>query len=249
MAVWLNAKLIKRIDWNSHLFSLRFTCSDFPKFKAGQFVKIGLEQEDGKILSRPYSLVNSPNTDYLEILAVPVENGNLSPKLHVLNVGDNIKVMSPATGFLVIDEVPASNHLFMLATGTGVGPFLSILQSEEVWEQYKKVVLVYGVRKVEDLAYLEAIKNIEDNYAERFKFVPVISREKYADGLFGRIPSLLENELIQQHCGVKLTPEDTQVMICGNPDMIKDSFELLANFGLKKHLRRSPGQISVERYW
>lgn len=249
MASWLNAKVIERIDWNSHLFSLRFSCIEFTNFKAGQFTKVGIEMSDGKILSRPYSLVNSPSENHLEIMAVPVAEGNLSPLLHALKPGDEVKVMSPATGFLTIDEVPPSEHLFMLATGTGVGPFLSILQCEEVWQKFKHIILVYGVRKLEDLAYLSTIKKIQEALPSQFTFVPVSSREKQSNGLYGRIPALIESKSLQQKCGFDISPETSQVMLCGNPDMIKDSIDILTTLGLKKHLRRSPGQISMERYW
>ncbi|MFT6269130.1 MAG: ferredoxin--NADP+ reductase [Alphaproteobacteria bacterium] len=249
MAKWLHARVIERIDWNAHLFSLKFTCSEHLTFTAGQFVKIGLEESNGQVLSRPYSLVNEPSTKHLEIIAVPVAKGSLSPQLQMLNKGDTLKVMSPATGFLTINEVPASENLFMLATGTGVGPFLSIIQNKDVWQQYLHVVLVYGARKVEDLAYLPTIQKLEREYPSQFTFVPITSRETYSKGLHGRIPSLIQQNAIQQKCGIQITPEHSQVMLCGNPDMIKDANEVLNELGLKKHLRRSPGQISVERYW
>lgn len=249
MAAWLDAHIIERIDWNSHLFSLRFTCQDFPGFTAGQFVKIGLPTPEGQILSRPYSLVNSPNEDFYEIMAVPVIDGSLSPKLHLLKKGDDLKLMSPATGFLTVEEVPQSELLFMLATGTGVGPFLSILQSQAVWDKFQHIILVYAARKIEDLAYLEDIEALVKHRPSQFKFVPITSREVFSTGLNGRIPSLLQSGDIQKHCGLKIEPENSQVMLCGNPDMITDAIEALSTFGLKKHLRRSPGQISMERYW
>jgi ferredoxin--NADP+ reductase len=249
MAKWLDAGVIERIDWNTHLFSLKFICSEALPFTAGQFVKIGLEEANGQVLSRPYSLVNSPGTKHLEIIAVPVAEGSLSPQLHTLAKGDTLKVMSPATGFLTINEVPASKNLFMLATGTGVGPFISIIQDEEVWQKYENIILVYGARKIEDLAYLSTIQALARKHPFRFRFVPVTSREFYSEGLHGRIPSLIQQHAIQQKCGFEISPENSQVMLCGNPDMIKDAnIELLA-LGLVKHLRRSPGQISVERYW
>jgi ferredoxin--NADP+ reductase len=105
MAQWLDGKVVNRTDWNDHLFSLRFSCADFPKFKAEQFTKVGVRQDD-KILSRPYSIVSGPDDNELEIIAVPVEDGLLSPKLHTLHIGDALKIMSPATGFLILDEVP-----------------------------------------------------------------------------------------------------------------------------------------------
>lgn len=249
MAQWLDATVVKRTDWNDHLFSLRFSCPDFAEFKAGQFTKIGLLQEDGKIISRPYSLVNSPHDNELEIIAVPVEGGMLSPKLHELKIGDGLKVMAPPTGFLVVDEVPASRDLWMIATGTGVGPFLSILATEQVWTNYQNIVLVYGARWHQDLAYLPLIESWEHQFAQRFNFVPVVSREQGENDLFGRIPALLKSNTIQTKVGLNITAVDSQVMLCGNPEMIQDTVKLLGELGLNKHLRRSPGQISMERYW
>ena len=248
MAQWLDAKVVSRTDWNDHLFSLRFSCADFPQFKAGQFTKVGVEQDD-KILSRPYSIVSGPDDSELEIIAVPVEDGMLSPKLHTLQIGDSLKIMSPATGFLVLDEVPKSRDLWLMATGTGVGPFLSILATEQVWQSYENVILVYGARYQHDLAYMPLIEGWLKQQPNKFHFVPIVSRESNGDGLTGRIPTLLNTGLIQQHVGLDIHPEHSQVMLCGNPAMIEDAVQTLVELGLSKHLRRSPGQISMERYW
>ena len=248
MAQWLDAKVVSRTDWNDHLFSLRFSCDDFPAFKAGQFTKVGVEQDD-KILSRPYSLVSGPDDNELEIIAVPVEDGLLSPKLHTLQIGDALKIMSPATGFLVLDEVPKSRDLWLMATGTGVGPFLSILATEQVWQSYENIVLVYGARYQHDLAYMPLIETWSKQYASKFHFVPIVSREHKAGCLHGRIPTLLKTISIQEQVGLDIHAAHSQVMLCGNPAMIEDATLTLVELGLSKHLRRSPGQISLERYW
>jgi ferredoxin--NADP+ reductase len=248
MAQWLDATVVSRKDWNDHLFSLRFSCVDFPPFKAGQFTKIGVEQ-DGKILSRPYSLVSAPDDNELEIIAVPVEDGLLSPKLHNLQVGDPLKIIAPATGFLVLDEVPKSRDLWLMATGTGVGPFLSILSTQDVWASYENIVLVYGVRYENDLAYASLIESWSKQYAEKFHFVPIISRENKANRLRGHIPALLKTACIQQQVGLDIHATHSQIMLCGNPAMIGDAIQTLIELGLSKHLKRSPGQISLERYW
>jgi ferredoxin--NADP+ reductase len=248
MAQWLDAKVVSRTDWNDHLFSLRFSCADFPEFKAGQFTKVGVEQDD-KILSRPYSIVSGPDDNELEIIAVPVKDGLLSPALHKLQIGDSLKIMSPATGFLVLDEVPKSRDLWLMATGTGVGPFLSILATEQVWQSYENIILVYGARYEQDLAYTKLIETWSKQYADKFHFVPVTSRESKDGRLRGHIPVLLKSTSIQQQVGLDLHPAHSQVMLCGNPAMIEDAIQTLIEFGLTKHLRRSPGQISMERYW
>lgn len=249
MAQWLDAKVTHRTDWNDHLFSLAFSCKGFPEYKAGQFTKIGLAIEDGKVLSRPYSLVSTPQQSDLEIIAVPVEDGALSPQLHKLNVGDNLKVMSPATGFLVLDEVPQSESLWLLATGTGVGPFLSMMQTPQPWQTYKKVVLVYAARFIQDLAYMPLINAIKQQQGDAFQFIPVVSREEGQGFLKGRIPDLIKDKRIETQAQIKIDAETSQVMLCGNPDMISQTVALLESMGLTKHLRRSPGQISMERYW
>lgn len=248
MAQWLDAKVVNRTDWNDHLFSLRFSCDDFPQFKAGQFTKLGVERDE-KIVSRPYSLVSGPDDNELEIIAVPVEDGLLSPQLHKLQIGDSLKIMSPATGFLVLDEVPKSRDLWLIATGTGVGPFLSILATEQVWQDYENIILVYGARYQHDLAYTSLITVWSEQYPDKFHFVPVVSRENTRDSLQGRIPTLLKTLSIQQQVGLNIHAKYSQVMLCGNPDMIEDATQTLIELGLAKHLRRSPGQISMERYW
>ena len=248
MAQWLDAKVVKRIDWNDHLFSLTCSCADFPGFTPGQFTKFGV-MRDGKIISRPYSLVNSSDNPELEIVAVPVADGVLSPDLHAMQPGDDIKVMAPATGFLVLDEVPDSQNLWLLATGTGVGPFLSILSGADPWQRFDKITLVYGVRHGNDLAYLNNIHHWLEQYPQRFSFIPVVSREPMQGALRGRIPALLQSGKIQQQSQQSLNATDSQVMLCGNPQMITSALEVLTDMGLKKHLRRSPGQISMERYW
>jgi ferredoxin--NADP+ reductase len=248
MAQWLDATVVKRRDWNEHLFSLSFSCQGFPAFKAGQFTKFGIQQET-KVLSRPYSLVNGCDTEHLEIIAVPVEEGLLSAKLHTLQLGDSLKVMAPATGFLTLDQVPASQNLWLIATGTGVGPFLSILSSAQTWQRFEQITLVYGIRHVNDLAYGPLIDQWIKAYPNKFHFVPVVSREEQQGALQGRIPALLANGQIVQHAKQSLNAEDSQVMLCGNPQMIEDALVTLQEMGLKKHLRRSPGQVSMERYW
>lgn len=158
--------------------------------------------------------------------------------------------MSPATGFLVLSEVPKANTLWMIATGTGVGLFISILKGQQVWQQYQQVVLVYAARLNRDIAYQGLVQSLLKEKASQFSFVPVISREKGMPGaLQGRIPGLIENNIIQQHLGKNFSAEGSQVMLCGNPHMIADLMSVLEGFGLKKHLRRNPGHISLERYW
>lgn len=248
MADWLQGRVSERVDWNDHLFSLRIKCADFPCFKPGQFTKVGIKQGN-KVVSRAYSLVNAPGDDCLEIIVVPVPEGTLSPQLHLLRPKDEVQVMAPATGFLTLEEVPQSNNLWMMATGTGVGPFLSILSDPRVWHDYAQITLLYGMRHAVDFAYRSQLEHWQQRHPQQFHLIPVVSRERVQGCAYGRIPGLLASAEFQQYTPQILSAEDSQVMLCGNPEMIKETAELLMTMGLNKHLRRSPGQISMERYW
>ena len=249
--MWTTGKVIKRIDWNDKLFSLRIK-ADIEPFIAGQFIKLSQIRDDKRV-ARAYSLVNPPGTDYVEVLAVAVEDGQLSPDLKALKPGDCIEVSSKAAGFMTLEEVPhgalQGKHLWFLATGTAVGPFISMLATDEPWQRFEKVILVYGVRLAEDLAYLETIKQFVKKYPQQFVFIPIVTREDYPDGLSCRIPDGISSGLIEQKAGLEINVEHSQIMICGNPGMITDAQAALVDKGLTKNLRRAPGQITVEKYW
>ncbi|MGY5452478.1 ferredoxin--NADP reductase [Agarivorans sp. MS3-6] len=245
--MWTEGKVIQRIDWNEELFSLRIQ-ADISPFTAGQFIKLS-EMRDGKRVARAYSLVNPPNTDYLEILAIKVEEGLLSPNLHCLAVGDTIEVSTTAAGFMVLDEVPAGKHLWLIGTGTGIGPYFSMLETPQPWQRFDKIILVYGVRQAKDLAYQTLVNDYLQRYSKQFVYQPMVTREDHAGGIRSRIPEAIENGLLEQQVGLTLDPTTSQVIMCGNPAMITDAQAILEQKGLSKNLRRKPGQITVERYW
>ncbi|MGI2257950.1 ferredoxin--NADP reductase [Shewanella sp. GXUN23E] len=247
--MWTGATVIERIDWNDKLFTLRLKARIEP-FIAGQFIKLSQER-DGKRIARAYSLVNPPDAEYLEVLAVHVADGLLSPALHTLNAGDVVDISPKAAGFMTLDELPADmgKHLWLLATGTAVGPFISMLMTETPWQRFEKIVLVYGVRLKEDLAYWQALNQLAAKYSGRLTLIPCVTREEMTDGLSCRIPEGLENGSIEALAGFSITPTDSQVMICGNPGMVADSLSWLQGRGLAKNLRRAPGQITMEKYW
>ncbi|MCG7587094.1 FAD-binding oxidoreductase, partial [Photobacterium sp. OFAV2-7] len=151
MADWIPAKVITNRHWNSDLFSLVLHANIEP-FKAGQFTKFGLEI-DGKMVQRAYSFVNPPSDNNLEIYATRVADGLLSPRLHALDSGDTVFISARANGYFTLNEVPDSEHLWLLATGTAIGPYLSILRESDVWRRFRKVVLIHAVRYAADLSY------------------------------------------------------------------------------------------------
>ena len=246
MAEWLDGKIIEKIRWNERLFSLRIR-SDLGSFLAGQFVRVALDI-DGERVARPYSLVNKPGDECLEIYFNIVPEGPLSPKLAELEVGDDIFVSEKPNGFLTIEEVPECKHIWLAATGTGVGPFLSILQGEDVWQRFDKVVLAYSVRDQSELAYQEQVDKISAQHDEKFSFVPFITREA-VDGAFNkRIPDAIEDGSLEGKVGVSINHSDSHVMMCGNSEMISSVSACLEQRGMRKHRRREPGHITTEKY-
>lgn len=249
--MWTRGRVIERIDWNDKLFSLRIAVELAP-FIPGQFIKLSQLQDDKRI-ARAYSLVNSPDKPYAEILAVAVEDGQLSPQLQNLTIGDEIEITPTATGFMTLDEIPKGElqgrHLWFLATGTAIGPFLSMLDTAEPWQRFEKIVLVYGVREAKDLAYLDKLKAYSMQYPDQFILCLTVTRKKLDDALQCRIPDGLVSGEIERKVGLTLSAADSQVMICGNPGMISGAQAALLDKGLSKNLRRAPGQITVEKYW
>ncbi len=246
MASWLNGRIIKKIQWNERLFSLRIQ-SDFKDFKAGQFVRVALDI-DGERVARPYSLVNKPGDDYLEIYFNIVPEGPLSPRLAALEVNDEIFVTATANGFLTVDEVPECRHLWLLATGTGIGPFLSILKTAQPWQRFEKIVLGYSVRDSSELSYRQQIAEIEQQHETQFVYVPFVTREKIPGAINQRIPTSIEDGSFEQRTGLTINKEDSHIMMCGNSAMISSVSEILEQRGLRKHRRREPGHITTEKY-
>ncbi len=245
MANWLTGKVIKKIQWNERLFSLRIQC-DFENFELGQFVRIALDI-DGERVARPYSLVNTPDDDFLEVYFNIVAEGPLTPKLAELEQGDEIFVTDKANGFLTVAELPECKNLWMLATGTGVGPFLSILKGDKVWQRFDKVVLAYSVRDSSELSYQEQVLEIEKQHGDQFSFVPFVTREKVAGAMNKRMTASLEDASLEERVGVSID-ENSHIMMCGNSAMISSVTEVLEKRGLRKHRRREPGHITTEKY-
>jgi ferredoxin/flavodoxin---NADP+ reductase len=245
MAGWLTGKIIEKKGWNDRLFSLRIEC-DFDTFESGQFVRIALDI-DGERVARPYSLVNTPDEDVLEIYFNIVDEGPLTPRLAELESGDEIFVSERANGFLTVSEIPQCSHLWMLATGTGVGPFLSILKNKDVWQRFEKVVLAYSVRDLSELSYQQQVTEIQQQWPDRFSFVPFVTREKVEGIIHQRITESIEDASLETIAGIAIDA-DSHIMMCGNSAMISAVTELLEKRGLKKHRRREPGHITTEKY-
>ena len=247
MAQWVEGRVIERIDWTERLHSLRIE-AEIAAFRAGQFTKLGLDI-GGEIVGRPYSIVSAPGEPLLEFYFSTVPGGPLSPRLAALRTGDAIQVAPKPNGFLVLDEVPPAAHLWLVATGTGIGPFISMLNTPEPWQRFQRVVLVHAARTAAELSYRRAIARITEAEPKRFTYIPVVSREQADYALAGRIPAAIADGRLEARAGLALDPAKCHVLLCGNPAMLEDATAALIARGLRKHKRKEPGQISRESYW
>jgi ferredoxin--NADP+ reductase len=251
MSTWVEARVAGRRPWTDVLFSLQVDAPSVT-FTAGQFARLALPAPPGAkepMLGRPYSFVNPPQAAPHEFYVVVVAEGPLSPRLAALSVGDPIWLLPHANGFFTIAEVPAAETLWCLATGTGLGPFLSILRTDEPWQKFERVVLVHAVRVGIELTYRDEIASIARARSGAFGYVPVVSREAVPHALTGRIPGLIEDGRLEARAGIAMSPENSHAMLCGNPAMVEDVKKVLAARGMRRHRRREPGHITVESYW
>jgi ferredoxin/flavodoxin---NADP+ reductase len=238
---WLDGRVIENRHWTDALFSLRVEAPRLG-FEAGQFVRIAVEQN----IARPFSFVNPPEDPVLEFYGIVVPQGPLSPRLATLRPGERLLVAPNPAGFLVLSEVPDADTLWLVSTGTGVAPFLSILRTETPWRRFRNLVLVHAVRHARELVYQEMIRKIVKKRSLRY--VTFVSRETAQGSLSGRVPAAMRDGRLEAAAGLALD-ERAHVMLCGNPEMLKDASGALVERGLRKHRRRSPGHITVESFW
>lgn len=236
------------------LFTLRATRDAGFRFRAGQFARLGVTRDDGSTVWRAYSMVSSPYDEFLEFFSIVVPGGEFTGELSRLKVGDTLLVERQAFGYLTLDRFVDGRDLWLLSTGTGVAPFLSILQDFEVWEKFERIILVYSVREAQELAYLQLIAGLSQRdylaeHAHKLQFVPTVTRELHPGAMNGRITTLIENGELERAAGLQLSAEHSRVMLCGNPQMIDDTRALLKQRGMNLSLSRRPGQVAVENYW
>ncbi|MFL3023867.1 MAG: ferredoxin--NADP reductase [Methylophilaceae bacterium] len=245
-------KILSVHHWNDTLFSFKTTRQDGLRFENGQFVMIGLEV-DGRPLARAYS-VASPNYDeHLEFLSIKVQNGPLTSRLQHIKVGDELLVSRKPTGTLVIHDLKPAKNLYLFSTGTGLAPYMSLIQDIEVYDRFEKVVLVHGVRKINDLAYKDFIENDLPNnefFGEEIRnqliYYPTVTRESFKNE--GRLTDLIKSGKLFDDIGLsKMNPIEDRAMICGSPEMLKDTQDLLDSMDFKVSPRiGEPGDYVIE---
>ncbi len=244
---WTESRILQRRVWAEGLITLRLDAQIEP-FAAGQFVNLGLDI-GGTLVRRSYSMASAPDAP-LEFYLNLVEGGVLTPRLFEMPLGSGVEVQTTPQGFFTLAYVPPAKELWMVATGTGLGPFMSMLGTEEPWQRFERIVLVHGVRIAAHLGYGEELAELSRAHGGRLVRVPVVSREPDAEGvLHGRITRLFEQGELERAAGLTLSPERSHLMLCGNPGMIAETIDLLKHRGLRKHRMRAPGHISIEKYW
>lgn len=247
MSQWVDGTVVNIRQWTDRLYSLQVE-ADIPPFKAGQFTRVALDI-GGERVARPYSFVNAPDNPLLEFYFITVPDGPLTRELIRLAPGDTVYVAPRGAGFLVLSELPDADCLWLLSTGTAIGPFLSILCDSEVWDRFSNVVLVHSVRTREELTYRNTIEQLLGQHPGQLAYIPFVSREDTEVGINARVPAAIEDGRLEAQAGQPLTAGTSQVMICGNPSMVRDTQAVLESRGLKKNRRREPGHITTEQYW
>ena len=247
MSQWVEGEVVELRQWTEELYSLQVR-ADIAPFVAGQFTRVA-RNIGGEIIARPYSFVNTPDNPVLEFYFITVPAGPLSHELIRLGPGDDILVAPRAAGFFVLRELPDADFLWMLATGTAIGPFLSILGTAEVWKRFRQVILVHSVRTASELTYRDTLEDLLEQHPTQLQVIPMVSRERVEHALEGRITQAIVDGRLEARTGLSLDPANSQVMICGNPAMVHDTTRLLEQRGLRKNRRREPGHITTEQYW
>ena len=238
--------------WTDRLFSFRTTRDPSFRFRNGEFTMIGLKIE-GKPLLRAYSVASANYEEQLEFLSIKVPEGPLTSRLQHLKVGDNVIVSRKATGTLVIDNLLSGRNLYLLSTGTGLAPFLSVIKDPETYERFEKVVLVHGVRHVSELAYRDSIAEELPNdeilgelVSGKLLYYPTVTREPFRNQ--GRITELMASGKLYDDLALPgLEAEHDRVMICGGPHMLQDIKDHLLGRGFIEGNHGEPGQFVVEK--
>lgn len=238
--------------WTDDLFSFRTTRGPGLRFESGQFVMIGLVV-DGKPLLRAYSIASASYEEELEFLSIKVANGPLTSRLRHLKEGDEVVVGRKATGTLLLDNLRPGRNLYLIGTGTGLAPFMSLIKDPTAYERFERVVLVHGVRAINELAYSEEIQRelplhelVGEMLKEQLVYYPTVTREPFRNR--GRITDIVANGRLFDDIGQPaLDPEQDRVMLCGSPEMLKDMVAIVKERGFDEGSSAAAGSYVIEK--
>lgn len=245
---YVEGRVVALRRWTDRLYSVQVDAALEP-FRAGQFGRIALPDENGEMIARPYSFVNAPHERPLEFYFIALDEGPLTRRLVRLQPGDALWVAPKASGFMTPADIQDAENLWLLSTGTALGPFLAICKTDEPWRRFRRIVLVHAVRTAAELTYQDTIRAIAQAHPEQFAYVPCVTREATDFAIRARVPRAIEDGRLEARAGATITAENSQVMICGNPEMVHDTGAVLEARGLRRNKRKEPGHITVENYW
>ncbi len=252
MSAFHEEKVLSVHHWTDTLFSFTTTRDPALRFSNGHFTMIGL-RVNGKPLLRAYSIVSANYEEQLEFLSIKVQDGPLTSRLQHIQVGDSIIVGRKPTGTLLTDYLLPGKRLYLLATGTGLAPFMSIVRDPDTYDLFEQVILVHGVRQVDELAYhdlltehLPAHEFLGDLVTSKLRYYPTVTREPYRN--MGRVTELIESgKLFEDLKLPPLDPAHDRVMICGSPAMLRDLKHMLESRGFKEGNTTKQGDFVIER--
>lgn len=251
------------IQWvPQKLFSFATTRPAEFQFTAGQFARLGLPEHPDRNAApniwRAYSMVTAPQQERLEFYSIVVPDGEFTTRLAALKIGDPIYIDKTAFGFLTLDRFEDGGDLWLIASGTGLSAYLSMLQDSDTWSRYKRIILIHGVRRTEELAYREQLSAWasrghpnagEPERQAQLTYLALPTREPLPGVPQARITALLQDGRLEELADCPLDPFSSKVMLCGNPEMLKDARKLLTDRGFAVGRRGKPGSMAVENYW
>ncbi len=252
MSAFLEERVLSVHHWTDRLFSFTTTRDPALRFSNGHFTMIGL-RVNGKPLLRAYSIVSANYEDHLEFLSIKVQDGPLTSRLQHIQVGDTIIVGKKPTGTLLIDYLLPGKRLYLLGTGTGLAPFMSIVRDPETYDKFEQVILVHGVRIKDELAYHDMLVEhlpqhefLGELVTDKLRYYPTVTRESYRN--MGRMTELIESGKLFADLGVPpLNPAEDRVMICGSPAMLRDLKRMLEERRFNEGSTTKPGDFVIER--
>jgi len=248
---WTPERVLSIRYWTPTLLSFRTTRPAAFRFTPGHYTRLGLGAAEN-IVWRPYSLASAATEDFLDFIAVLVPGGAFSGHLGQLKVGDMMRVDTTSYGFLTVNQLAPGKDLWLLASGTGLGPFVSILRDPATWRDFERLILVHSVREQAELAWREEITALPAAFLSTratLSYIPIVTREPGATPLAQRIPLLLADGRLEQATGTAISVADSRLMVCGNPDLAKELREYLSARGFATNRRNVPGQMAFEKYW
>ncbi len=253
MSAFLEETVLSVHHWTDRLFSFTTTRDPTLRFSNGHFTMIGLRLETGKPLLRAYSIVSANYEDHLEFLSIKVQDGPLTSRLQHIKVGDKIIVGRKPTGTLLINYLLPGKNLYLIGTGTGLAPFLSVARDPETYERFEKVIVVHGVRDVAELAYREYLTHelpdhefLGEMVTNQMLYYPTVTREPFVNQ--GRVTTLIETGKMQSDLGLPpLDPANDRVMLCGSPGMLRDLKHMLEKRGFMEGNTTKQGDFVIER--